>query len=167
MLGIINAIKEQTQQMKANSLSVSTLGIVDIVVSNITATASTDLKLIGVTGKDIIAKLTDAAGARKFLIKDSGDVTVASIDSDGVITGSKIVGPVPYAHATTGAAPTSAQLVSAFGAAATVGAGFRGVFKDDTASTGKTYLVICDGAAYHTIQATAAEATAAEATAAD
>lgn len=125
-------------------------------VGDVTAATGTDLVLTGVTGKDIVVKLTDAAGARKLIIKDSADATVASIDSDGVVTASKLVGPVPYAHATTGAAPTSAQLISAFGAAATVGSGFRGIFKDDTASTGKTYLVICDGAAYHTIEGAAA-----------
>jgi len=37
---------------------------------------------------DIVLKLADAAGDSKLLIRDSGDVDVATIDSDGNITGS-------------------------------------------------------------------------------
>lgn len=43
-------------------------------------------------GEDLTIKLSDAAGARKLLIKDSNDVTLASINSDGVITGTAIYG---------------------------------------------------------------------------
>jgi hypothetical protein len=63
---------------------------------------------------------------------------------------------VHYAHADIGgAAPTNVECIAAFGTAASSGAGFRGVYQDDHAS-GKTYLVICNGIAYSTIQATAA-----------
>lgn len=78
----------------ANSLVATSLAISDVVVTNITATASQNLTILGVTGKDILVKLTDANGARKFLIKDSADETVASIDSNGVITATSIVGPL-------------------------------------------------------------------------
>ncbi|MDP3058273.1 MAG: hypothetical protein Q8N36_02315, partial [bacterium] len=76
----------------ANSLLVSTFGVTDIIVTNITATAAQHLTILGVTGKDIIVKLTDASGARKLLIKDSADATVASIDSDGKFIGVNFTG---------------------------------------------------------------------------
>lgn len=156
MLSVVRAIDKLREQMKANSLTASTIGVVDIVVSNITATASTDLKLIGVTGKDIIAKLTDAAGARKVLIKDSGDVTVASIDSDGVITGSKIKAPLPSASSATGGAPTAAEIEAAFGTAASNGAGFVATYMDTTETTGVEYLVMGNGTTYYTVAGTVA-----------
>ena len=48
--------------------------------------------LVSTTGTDFTIKLSDAAGARKLIIQDSAGVTVASIDSDGAITGSIDVG---------------------------------------------------------------------------
>lgn len=132
------------------------LNVSELEADTVQAPAGEDLTIQGRTGKDIILKLPDAAGARKVIIKDSADETVGSIDSNGVFTASQFVGPVPYAHSDTDGAPTNAELISAFGAVATVGAGFRGVFKDDHAVTGKRYLIICDGAAYYTIEATAA-----------
>lgn len=132
----------------SNSLVASSLAISDLVVTNITATASQHLTLIGVTGKDIIAKLTDAAGARKFIIKDSADAEVASIDSDGNIIANKVTAKGPYAESAIAGAPSAATLISAFGAAATVGKGFTAEYKDTTASTGVLYAVGCDGANY-------------------
>ncbi|MBZ2167006.1 hypothetical protein [Methanobacterium spitsbergense] len=60
-----------------------------------------------------------------------------------------------FATANTNGTPTNAQLISAFGGVATVGAGFQGVFLDSHAS-GKTYRVICDGVKYFVNEATAA-----------
>lgn len=164
----------------ANSLVASSLAITDVVVTNITATASQHLTIVAVTGKDIIAKLTDANGARKVLFKDSADETVASIDSNGVITGSSIVGPLtgnstgthtgPVAGDVTGdltgvlnnhetgdttGAPTNAELITAFGAVAEVANGIVGSFTDTHAS-GKTYIVINNGTAYDVVESTAA-----------
>lgn len=60
-----------------------------------------------------------------------------------------------YAHADTNGAPSNAQLITSFGAVATVGAGFRGTFKDDHAG-GKIYFVACDGSAYYVVATSAA-----------
>lgn len=57
-----------------------------ITTNSITPEASTDLSINGVTGKDIKIILTDASGARKLKIIDSGAAEVASIDSNGLIT---------------------------------------------------------------------------------
>lgn len=194
-----------------------------LVVIPITPEAGEDLVLSGVTGKDIKLKLTDAAGARKILVYDSGNVAVANIDSDGKITavefigpltgdvtgdltgnitaaadedlelngvatkdviiklgdensalqvlddsedpiaiinsdgitGTSIIGPGPYEEAETGGAPSTPQLIAAFGLVNETGAGFRGVFKD-TGTEGKTYLVLNNGTNYSIIEATAA-----------
>lgn len=48
---------------------------------------SLDFLLRALTATDFKIRLADAAGARKFIIQDSAGVTVASIDSDGFITG--------------------------------------------------------------------------------
>ncbi len=135
-----------------NSLVASTLGVTDVVVTNITATASQHLTILGVTGKDIIMKLTDAAGARKVLIKDSADDTVASIDSDGIGTFTKVVAPIPTASGDIEGAPTNAECVAAFGAAAI---GKQGIYVD-THESGKTYLCIASATAYSVLEATAA-----------
>lgn len=123
---------------------------------SVTAATGTDLVLNGVTGKDVIVKLTDAAGARKLIVKDSADAVVASIDSDGNVIATKVTAKGPYAESATAGAPSAATLISAFGAVATVGAGFRAQYKDTTASTGVLYDVGCDGTNYWTIAATKA-----------
>lgn len=156
MLSDTKAIEKLIDTIKGNSLVVGALSLTDMVVTNITATASQNLTLIGVTGKDIIVKLTDAAGARKFLIKDSADATVASIDSDGNIIANMVTAKGPYASSATDGAPTAAECVAAFGAAATVGAGFRAQYKDTTASTGVLYDVMCDGTDYYVVAGTKA-----------
>lgn len=94
MVGIAKSLERIADRLTRNTLLASTFGVVDIVVTNITATTGQHLSLVAVTGKDIIMKLTDASGARKFLIKDSADATVASIDSDGNITGTLFTGNV-------------------------------------------------------------------------
>jgi hypothetical protein len=43
------------------------------------------------TGTDLILTLTDAAGVRKLLVKDSGSATVASINSDGRVDATLLV----------------------------------------------------------------------------
>jgi hypothetical protein len=135
----------------------------------ITPATGEDLVLQGVTGKDIKLKLTDAAGSRKVEILDSSDNVVMSIDSDGNIIGTLLTGNVTgnvtgdingkcrtiYAHTDTDGAPSNAECISAFGAAATVGAGFIGIYKDDHAS-GKTYVCVSNGTAYDVAELTAA-----------
>jgi hypothetical protein len=59
---------------------------------NLTATTGADLQITSVSGKDIKTKLTDNAGARKFLLLDSDNATVFSIDSDGNIIATQLTG---------------------------------------------------------------------------
>lgn len=58
----------------------------DMAINTITPEAAKDLVLQGVTGKDILVNLTDAAGARKLKVIDSGTSEVFSIDSNGLAT---------------------------------------------------------------------------------
>jgi hypothetical protein len=59
-----------------------------------------------------------------------------------------------YAHGNlAGAAPTEVECIAAFGTPATAGAGFIGLYNDDSTS-GKSYLVLGNGVKYSTIQAT-------------
>lgn len=60
--------------------------------TSITATSGQHLAINGATGKDIKFNLTDAAGARKIIVYDSGEAAVFSIDSDGTVTGVTFVG---------------------------------------------------------------------------
>lgn len=53
-----------------------------------------------------------------------------------------------------GAAPTVVILTAAFAAPATLGKGWLGVYKD-THTGGKTYMILCDGTTFTTIQGTA------------
>lgn len=156
--------KEVTKALQAiaaaltdSRLALGSIAATDF-IGNLTATSGANLLISAVTGKDIVLKLTDANGARKLSLTDSADAEQFKVDSNGNVTATKftgaIVGTHPYAHTSTSGAPTSAECISAFGAVATVGAGFIGVYKDD-ATDGKTYFVICDGAAYHTLEATA------------
>lgn len=164
MVGIAKSLERIATALTKNTLLASTFGVVDLVVTNVTATTGQHLSLVAVTGKDIIAKLTDASGARKFLIKDSGDNTVASIDSDGKITGTSFIGPVSgnltgvltnHKTGETTGAPTNAELIAAFGAVASVANGIVGTFTD-TAASGKTYIVINNGTAYTVVESAAA-----------
>lgn len=81
-------------QLISNTVLANVFGVTDLIVTNITATAAQHLTILGVTGKDIIVKLTDASGARKLIIKDSADATVASIDSDGKYIGVNFTGDI-------------------------------------------------------------------------
>ncbi len=51
-----------------------------------TAAAGTDLLITAPVGQDIIMKMGDAAAANKVSFTDTGDVEVASIDSNGALT---------------------------------------------------------------------------------
>jgi hypothetical protein len=55
-------------------------------INTITPDAATHLLLQGVTGKDVKIALTDASGARKVIVLDSGAVEVLTIDSNGLVT---------------------------------------------------------------------------------
>lgn len=62
---------------------------------------------------------------------------------------------VKVSTANTANPPTAAQLVSAFGAAATVGAGFVGIVNDNNADA-NDYLVFSNGTSYWILTATKA-----------
>jgi len=51
-----------------------------------TVAAATDLRINAVSGKDVIIKMGDAAGANKVSFVDSASVQVAAIDSNGGLT---------------------------------------------------------------------------------
>lgn len=52
-----------------------------------TVAAVTDMNIEAATGQDILVEMGDNAGANKVSFEDSDDAEVASIDSNGVITG--------------------------------------------------------------------------------
>lgn len=141
-------MRDDLQAAMKRTVTANSFSVDDLVTGVITALTGEDLELQGVTGKDIVLKLTDASGARSVKVLDSADATVASIDSDGNIIATKITAKVPYAESATGGVPSAATLIAAFGAAATVGAGFKAQYKDTTASTGVLYDVGCDGTNY-------------------
>lgn len=124
-------------------------------IETLTAKTATDLTIVADGDEDVVVKMGDAIGVNKVLFKDSADALQASIDSDGTLTAKKLVGPVTYAHTDTSGAPTNAECVSAFGAAATVGAGFIGIYQDDGAE-GKAYVCVSNGTAYSVAELTAA-----------
>lgn len=126
---------------------IGTIELDEAEINSITPDTGNHLDLNAVASKDLRLYLSDNAGARKLLIYDSDDALVASIDSNGVIDGSKMTAPLTYAEAETSGAPTNAECVSAFGAAATVGAGFIGVLQD-TAAEGVSYLCVSNGTNY-------------------
>jgi hypothetical protein len=176
MLSVVKAIKALIKQMEKNSLSVGVISFGEAVVEKITAATGKDLLINPATGKDVKIKLTDAAGARKVIIYDSGETAVVEIDSDGEIKAVSFTGAVigdvtgnltgdvtgnltgdlaVYAEAETTGAPTQAELVTEFGAANTHEPGIVGVFDD---SAGESYIVATDGTSYQI--ATMAEASA-------
>ena len=124
-------------------------------VETVTAKTAKDLTLVADGDEDVIIKMGDASAANKVSFQDSAAAEVASIDSNGLLTATGIVAPLKYAHSDTDGAPTNTECISAFGAAAAVGAGFVGVYQDDHAS-GVSYLCISNGTNYDTIAATAA-----------
>lgn len=168
MLSVVKAIKALIKQMEKNSLSVGVISFGEAVVEKITAATGKDLLINPATGKDVKINLTDAAGARKVIIYDSGETAVVEIDSDGKIKAVSFTGDVigdvtgnltgdlaVYAEAETTGAPTQADLVTEFGAANTHEPGIVGVFDD---SAGESYIVATDGTSYQI--ATMAEASA-------
>lgn len=168
MLSLVKAIKALIKQMEKNSLAVGVISFGEAVVEKITAATGKDLLINPATGKDVKINLTDAAGARKVIIYDSGESAVVEIDSDGKIKAVSFTGDVigdvtgnltgdlaVYAEAETTGAPTQADLVTEFGAANTHEPGIVGVFDD---SAGESYIVATDGTSYQI--ATMAEASA-------
>ena len=172
MLSVVKAIKALIKQMEKNSLSVGVISFGEAVVEKITAATGKDLLINPATGKDVKINLTDAAGARKVIIYDSGETAVVEIDSDGKIKAVSFTGAVigdvtgdvtgnltgdlaVYVEAETTGAPTQAELVTEFGAANTHEPGIVGVFDD---SAGESYIVATDGTSYQI--ATMAEASA-------
>ena len=158
MLSVVKAIKALIKQMEKNSLSVGVISFGEAVVEKITAATGKDLLINPATGKDVKINLTDAAGARKVIIYDSGETAVVEIDSDGKIKAVSFTGAVigdvtgnltgdlaVYAEAKTTGAPTQAHLVTEFGAANTHEPGIVGVFDD---SAGVSYIVATDGTSY-------------------
>lgn len=65
---------------------------VGLTANTITPATGQDLIILGKTGKDIKNKLTDADGARKWMVIDSADAEVFSIDSNGNAAGTKFTG---------------------------------------------------------------------------
>lgn len=121
-------------------------------IGNITPSGA-DVTVTAASAKDVIVKLGDASGAKKLLIKDSANAEQASIDSDGLLTAKSIAGNLKFGTAETSGAPTNTEMIAAFGAVAAQ-AGAVGVFLD-SAAAGKTYLCICDGVKWFTIEGTA------------
>jgi hypothetical protein len=123
---------------------------------DIAATSKSALNIVNAAAdKNIVFKLGDDAAATKISFTDSGDSEQGYVDSNGVFYAKTSLAPLDYAHTDTSGAPTNTECVSAFGAAATVGSGFVGVYQDDGAE-GVSYLCISNGTNYDVIAATAA-----------
>jgi len=115
---------------------------------DIAATSKSALNIVNAANnQNIVFKLGEDGGATKISFTDSANAEVASIDSNGVIDGSSMISPLKYAHTDTGGAPTNDECESAFGAAATVGSGFVGVYQDEGAA-GVSYLCVSNGTNY-------------------
>jgi len=131
------------------------------VVGNLTGNVSSsgaNLTLTADTNRSIVLKVGDKIGSQKVLVKDTDDVTVASIDSDGaVVSEASVYGKTGVRTAYNSGnyeVPTNAECVSAFGAANTVGSGFIGVINDTGNS--KVYIAVSNGSAYFLSECTAA-----------
>lgn len=126
------------------------------VIGDLAAASASHLTIAnGAADKNVVINLGDNAAATKISVTDSDDAEVASIDSNGVIDGSAMIAPLKYAAVETTGAPTNAECVSAFGAAATVGAGFIGVLQD-SAAEGVSYLCVSNGTNYDVFTGVAA-----------
>lgn len=162
---IIDSDDAEVAKIDGNGLITSAAGLAGPVtgtltgnvagVETVTAKTAKDLTLVADGDEDVIVKMGDAGGVNKVSFQDSAAAEVASIDSNGGVIATSIVAPLKYAHSDTDGAPSNAECVSAFGAAAAVGAGFVGVYQDDHAS-GVSYLCISNGTNYDTIAGTAA-----------
>lgn len=176
------AIMELIDFLRERDLIGNSFGIDDLITAALTAKTGSDLIITNSAGKDLKVKFSDAAGARKLIFYDSADAEIGSMDSNGLFTAAggfagaltgnvtgnltgNVTGNVTgningqcrttYAHTDTSGAPTNAECVSAFGAAATVGAGFMGIYKDDGAA-GKVYVCVSNGTTYSVAELTAA-----------
>jgi hypothetical protein len=171
------AIMELIDFLSERDLLGNSFGVDEIITAALTAKTGSDLLITNATGKDIKVTFSDNAGVRKLIFYDSDDAEIGSWDSNGKITAAggfagnltgNVTGDVTgnvtgningkcrttYAHTDTDGAPTNAECVSAFGAAATVGAGFIGIYQDDHAS-GKAYVCVSNGSTY-SVELTAA-----------
>ena len=89
--GLISAITELIETLKANSLTVGVISFTEAVVEKITAAPSKDLEIYLATGKDGKVIMTDAAGARDLGIINSSSVKVISMNSAGTINAVSLV----------------------------------------------------------------------------
>lgn len=150
MLGVIKAIREQTEVLKENSLAVGVLSVGEVIVEKITAVSGKDLVVAIATGKNVLFK---KATATKVTITDDGNITAAggfAGDLTGDVTGN-LEGTLAV-HETgdaTGAAPTEAEVAAEFGAASEQAkAGIVGIFK---VTGGLSYLVVTDKTSYQIV----------------
>lgn len=129
-------------------------GVVAPITGNLTQ-AGANLLITAVAAKDIVVKLGDAIGAKKLIITDSADATVASIDSNGkIIAGADATGGVTTNFGTkalSGTAPTNAEMITAFGAVAS-NAGAVGVYEDSSGGD-KVYACVCNGVRWYAVEA--------------
>lgn len=150
MLGVIKAIREQTEVLKENSLAVGVLSVGEVIVEKITAVSGKDLVVAIATGKNVLFK---KATATKVTITDDGNITAAggfAGDLTGDVTGN-LEGTlaVHETGAATGAAPTETEVAAEFGAASEQAkAGIVGIFK---VTGGLSYLVVTDKTSYQIV----------------
>lgn len=150
MLGVIKAIREQTEVLKENSLAVGVLSVGEVIVEKITAVSGKDLVVAIETGKNVLFKKSTAT---KVTITDEGNITAAggfAGDLTGDVTGN-LEGTLAV-HETgdaTGEAPTEAEVAAEFGAASEQAkAGIVGIFK---VTGGLSYLVVTDKTSYQIV----------------
>lgn len=150
MLGVIKAIREQTEVLKENSLAVGVLSVGEVIVEKITAVSGKDLVVAIETGKNVLFKKSTAT---KVTITDEGNITAAggfAGDLTGDVTGN-LEGTlaVHETGAATGAAPTETEVAAEFGAASEQAkAGIVGIFK---VTGGLSYLVVTDKTSYQIV----------------
>lgn len=156
MLGVIKAIREQTEVLKENSLAVGVLSVGEVIVEKITAVSGKDLVVAIETGKNVLFKKSTET---KVTINDEGNITAAggfAGDLTGDVTGN-LEGTlaVHETGAATGAAPTEAEVAAEFGAASEQAkAGIVGIFQ---VTGGLSYLVVTDKTSYQIVALAEAE----------
>lgn len=110
----------------------------------------------GATGNAVVADNLAFSGS--YFINQSGtdpSVLGGALSVAGVLSATTAGLKTKVSTANTSNPPTNAELISAFGAAATVGSGFIGVV-DDNSGHANEYLIFSDGTKYWQITATAA-----------
>ena len=150
MLGVIKAIREQTEVLKENSLAVSVLSVGEVIVEKITAVSGKDLVVAIATGKNVLFKKSTVT---KVTITDDGNIAAAggfagdlTGDVEGNLEGTLAVHET---GAATGAAPTEAEVATEFGAASEQAkAGIVGIFQ---VTGGLSYLVVTDKTSYQIV----------------